>query len=624
MSWYFDLEADGLLDQASKVWCGVFKHSESNELKKFRPHEIPQMLEWLKTDPHLIGHNCIGFDLPLLKKLYGYEHQGGVTDTLIISRLHKPNRQSPPHCPNKKAPHSIEAWGYRVGRPKPEHEDWSEFSEEMLHRCSEDVEILQRVHDFLKKEGDGYEWEWAYRLTHQLFKILHMQEEYGWRVDMDQINHNLALLGKWRDKIRRVLDNHLPWICEKEEKKDGDEWTYVKKPFVKSGDYSCLVKKWLDEKGEHNIRGPFCRVNFRKISLDKPEEKKGYLLDQGWIPREWNTDAKGKKTSPKLTKDDPFEGIKGRIGKLIVKYEQAKHREATINGWIKLIRPDGRLPSIVNGLTTTGRAKHSVIVNVPGGDSFFGKQMRKIFSCSPGKILIGCDAAGCQNRMLAARVGDPAFTKTLLEGKKEDKTSIHFVNQRAFAERGYEVSYNMCKNLNYGTLFGASNAKLGRMIGGTGEDGEKIREAILGVAPGFKGLVESLTEEWKRNAIVKRQWGKPHYSDGWIRGLDGRPIFIESEHQILVYMLQSDEAIMMSAAYCFLYKWLIDKGYVWKDDWAYVNWNHDEYTIECEEEYALEVSTLAEQAIVKAGRLYNIACDQEGDAKIGKNWWEVH
>ena len=62
----------------------------------------------------------------------------------------------------------------------------------------------------------------------------------------------------------------------------------------------------------------------------------------------------------------------------------------------------------------------------------------------------GTDSAGCQNRMLAARVGDDNFTKILLEGKKEDKTSIHYVNQAAVRNiAGYDITYGNSKNLNY-------------------------------------------------------------------------------------------------------------------------------------------------------------------------------
>lgn len=624
--WFGDLEADGLLDYATRVWCGVFKNSETKEIKKFLPHQIEDMLKFLDTTERLVIHNGISYDLPLLEKLYGYVYPGEIVDTLIISRLNNPKRFSPPHCPNKKNPHSIEAWGYRVGRGKVEHEDWSKFSEEMLHRCTEDVEILELTYYELMKEGEIYNWDHAYKLTFQLFKILRKQEQYGWLVDKEYINRNINLLTKWMRWITTAVDSHIPNILVIQETKKGDEYSYVKKPFLKSGKLNNNVCNWMASVGYHNIRGPFSRVLFRKISLDSHVEIKDFLLSQGWIPSDWNTDDAGEKTSPKLSKSDQFEGIDGKVGRLIAKYIQCKHRRASLEGLLKHIREDGRIPSIVTGIANTGRAKHSVIVNIPGADSFFGKQMRKCFICKDNYVIVGCDSAGCQNRMLAARVDDPNFTQILLHGKKEDKTSIHFVNQKAIKDvANYDVSYSKAKNLNYAFMFGASNKKLGSIIGEDSVAGEKIREALLSISPGFAKLVEELTYTWRSNAKKRNnRWGNVEYYDGWIPGLDGRPIFIESEHTILVYMLQSDEAIMMTAAYCFLYKWAENRGWKFGEDWGYLIWMHDEYQCEVKEEIAEEFSKLAELAIVKAGEYFKIKCPHEGESRIGKNWYETH
>jgi hypothetical protein len=77
-----------------------------------------------------------------------------MTDTLILSRLLSPDRKSPPGWKGKPAPHSVEAWGMRFGRPKPGHEDWSKFSPEMLHRCTEDTLITEMIlYELLKEMG---------------------------------------------------------------------------------------------------------------------------------------------------------------------------------------------------------------------------------------------------------------------------------------------------------------------------------------------------------------------------------------------------------------------------------------------------------------------------------------
>jgi hypothetical protein len=625
-----DLEANGLYNEVSVIWCGVFKELKGKRIWKFRPDQIEEMLLFLDSVDVLIMHNGIGYDLAVLDKLFNYKFKGQIVDTLLMSRLQKPSRRLPPNCLNKKAgPHSVEAWGYRVGRGKPEHNDWTQFSPEMLHRCTEDVEIQILIYEALMEEAKGKDWKQAHLLTFQLFKGLSEQERYGWLLDKDYAEKAIKLLTHMMDRVDRVLDKYLPMKLIVEENKVKGEYSYVKKPYLKSGDYSAVVERW-HENLNHSLKcrvvgGPFSRIHFRPVNLNSNAETKDFLLDSGWEPEHWNINDDGERTSPKLSHSDPFVGINGAVGRLVARRVQARHRRSQIEGWLRLTREDGRVSARVSGLAETGRAKHAGIVNVPGGDAFFGKQMRKCFTSEEGYVLVGCDSAGCQNRMLAARVGDDFFTDTLVNGSKEAKTSIHHVNQRAIKEvAGIEVSYSKAKTLNYAFMFGASDNKLGLTVGGGQAEGARIREALLSVAAGFAELVEKLTKEWKSNAKKRmNKWNKMDYYDGWVTGLDGRPIFIASEHQILVYVLQSDEAIMMSAAYCFLRKRL-SKRYKNGTDFRIVCFYHDEYTIECKEHLAEDIAKIAEQCIVDAGKFYKIECPHQGEAAIGKTWWDIH
>lgn len=135
----FDLEADGLLDEATRIWCGVVDDVA------YEPHQIEALILKLANSDIICGHNIIDYDLPLLEKIYEYKHEGKVLDTLVLSRLLNPERQGG---------HSLDVWGQRVGVQKPVHEDWSMYSEEMLHRCKEDVKINRRVYDLLLREAE--------------------------------------------------------------------------------------------------------------------------------------------------------------------------------------------------------------------------------------------------------------------------------------------------------------------------------------------------------------------------------------------------------------------------------------------------------------------------------------
>lgn len=640
-----DLEANGLLDSATKSWCGVFKDINTKEVYKFSNTHVgyvSELLTHLDSVDVIIMHNGIGYDLPLLEKLYGYKFKGKVVDTVLMSRLLNPDRLKPFNMPPSKAgPHSLEAWGYRVGRGKPDHTDWTQYSDDMLHRCTEDVEITHLTYLQLMKDGKGKDWRDAYLLTFKLFEILHKQEDYGWLVDQEHMEKCIGTLTHWIGRIDKSVNPLLPKILVVNESKVKGEYRYVSKPFKISGKLTKQCTDWIDNLDcsfdPSTISGCFSRIDFRITNLDSNMEVKDYLLNSGWLPDKWNykkvdgrevKDEQGQKikTSPKLSYNDPFNGVSGSIGRLVAKRVQCRHRRSTIEGWLKLIRPDGRIGSRVSGIATTGRMKHAGIVNVPNVESFFGKHMRKCFISAKGMVLVGCDSAGCQNRMLAARVGDVFFTDVLINGDKAKGTSIHQINQKAIKDvAGLDVSYGQAKTLNYAFMFGASDNKLGATLGLGKEAGASIRAALLSVAAGFEALVESLTEEWQSNAKKRtNSWGKTEYYNGWIRGLDGRPIFIKSAHQILVYILQSDEAIMMSAAYCMLFKRLTAKGYVWGVDYGIVCFYHDEYTIECREEIAQEVAKIAEQCIVDAGKFYNIECPHEGDAQIGNDWYEIH
>jgi len=621
-----DLEANGLLRQATKIHCGVFKIQGEKQLHKFRPNQMEEMFKFLDGVDVLIMHNGIGYDFPLMEKLHGYKFKGKKVDTLLMSRLLKPKRMLPFNCPNKKiGPHSIEAWGYRVGRGKPEHNDWENFSEEMLHRCSEDVEILELVYNALMKESEGSNWRNAFLLTFELFENLQKQEEYGWLVNREHMLNCIHQLDRWIARIDRAVSKYLPLVLEVDETKNKGEYGYIKKPFLKSGKYSESVNTWYVNCNispeDVQVEGCFSRIGFRRTNLNSNEETKDFLLQLGWEPLEWNTNDEGERTSPKLSKDDPFEGINGALGRLVAKRVQCRQRKSIIEGLIESIRDDGCLASSVANLAETGRATHRGIVNVPGAKSFYGKQMRQIFTCKPGYVLVGTDSDSCQIRMLCGRMNDPVYTDNVLNGRKEDGTDIHSVNMRAAGLPNRDAA----KTFFYGFLFGAGDAKVGKIVRGSAADGKRLKEQFLKGLPALGRLVEGLKAEWRKNAKQRYnpKFDRMEYYDGWVTGLDGRPVFVASEHAILVYVLQSDEAIMMTKAYNLLWERL-SKKYRYKEDFGVVCWYHDEYTIECRKEIAEDVKKISEQCIVDAAEHFKIACPHVGDGKIGTDWYAIH
>lgn len=628
--WVADLEANGLLDTVTKIWCVVFKNVQTGEVKTFhhgQPEWEKRCMEFMDSIDVLIMHNGIGYDWPALSKVWGYKFKGRKVDSLVVSRLLCTERMS----------HSVESYGKQFNRWKPEHEDWTQFSPEMLHRCVEDTEIQFLIWKYLNKRITPA-WHHALDLTHELFTYLQMQEEYGWLIDMPYAQRCIRQLTTWIDRIDRAVEPELPHILVIKEGKVKGVVNHVKKPFLKSGAYSAPVHNWMLDSGynpdDRIVGGPFSRIDYRKVNLDSNAEMKDYLLSQGWEPKEWNIKVENGveiKTSPKLSLQDKFKGLRSKAGRLLAKRVQVRHRRSQIQGWIERVRPDGRIAARVAGIADSYRMKHSGVVNVPGAGAFYGAQMRKCFSSKPNFTLVSADAASCQDRMLAERAGNPDFTEMLLNGDSSIGTDGHSLAtkavNKALERNGLPtIIRKVGKNFNFAYKFGASDNKLGKMVGKGKELGAEIREELGNVFPALQALIEKLEAEWKQTATKtwNSKWRSWDYKNGSITGADGRPVKFESPHKCLVMAVQSDEAIYMSKVYCLAFKKLLDR-FKWGEEWGMCCFYHDELTIEIREEYAQEAALLIEEAFTEASNFLQFNhCPQAGTAEIGKNWLEVH
>lgn len=110
----FDMECDGLYHQATQIWCIVTRDLDTGEVKKYYEQTLGDGINNLSMADTLIGHNIIGYDIPVLHKLTDFRTTGELFDTLVVSRLLNPDRPLPRGM-TKKAPHSVEAWGRRFG-----------------------------------------------------------------------------------------------------------------------------------------------------------------------------------------------------------------------------------------------------------------------------------------------------------------------------------------------------------------------------------------------------------------------------------------------------------------------------------------------------------------------------
>jgi hypothetical protein len=167
----FDIEANGLLDDVSEVWCISFKNIDTQDSMTLSGDTLTSdnIRQAFSLKDRIIGHNIIGYDLPLLNQMYGIDlinllGKEAIVDTLILSQTLNPDRELPGGCPTTIrnpvtlrskmiGPHGLEAWGYRVGNRKIEIHDWRTFTPEIIERCEVDVLINEKVYYALLKEA---------------------------------------------------------------------------------------------------------------------------------------------------------------------------------------------------------------------------------------------------------------------------------------------------------------------------------------------------------------------------------------------------------------------------------------------------------------------------------------
>ena len=157
----FDCETNGLLHDVSTIHCIAIYDSQKKETFVFNNnggdcYPITEALHWLASADVIIGHNIIGYDIPVLRKTYPwFEFSGDVIDTLVLSRLYHPNimdidkRRAWPRMPLQLyGRHSLEAYGYRLGEYKGEFgktSDWKDWSQEMQDICVQDVQVTTKL-----------------------------------------------------------------------------------------------------------------------------------------------------------------------------------------------------------------------------------------------------------------------------------------------------------------------------------------------------------------------------------------------------------------------------------------------------------------------------------------------
>jgi DNA polymerase I-like protein with 3'-5' exonuclease and polymerase domains len=156
-------------------------------------------------------------------------------------------------------------------------------------------------------------------------------------------------------------------------------------------------------------------------------------------------------------------------------------------------------------------------------------------------------------------------------------------------------------------IYGAYPPKLGSIVKGTKEDGEKIIEVFFKNVPGLKQLIDNTRKEWRNN-------------NGLIKTIDGGFVRCPSEGAALNYRIQSLGAIVMKLAAILLYKKAKEVG-LW---FRFLGNIHDEWQMEVKTEDAEKLGKLAVSCITKAAEELGFNVPLTGEFKIGQSWDQTH
>lgn len=628
----FDIETNGFLDELTTIHSLVIKNVDTGEVHSFAGADNPTYgpisngLALLAEADMIVGHNVIGFDIPAIQKVYpGWKPKGVVRDTLILTRLLWPKEAVEEidfaraakglHPKNMIGVFTLEAWGHRLGNYKDDFKGpWDSWTPVMQDYCEQDVEVTttlwRKCLEKIAGSDDGVEW-WAecVELEHEVAWIVVRQERFGFSFDVEKAGKLYAKLAARRTELEAELRLAFPpRVVETVSKATNKKYGYVK----------------------GQVR--------RKVIPFNPGSRKqvaARLVELGWKPDEFNKDG-----SPKVD-DAILEALPYPQAKTLAEYFIVKKRLGALaegkEAWLKLER-NGRIHGrVVTNGAVTGRMTHAK-PNTANVDK--DPECRALFRATPGRKLIGCDADALELRCLAhymARYDGGAYVQTVLSGKKSDGTDMHSVNARALG-----LDRETAKTWFYAFIYGAGDWKLGFTI--TGKKGPRNKIARIGKEARDRFL-SGLPAMGKLVGAVKAVLKGKRKKDGtvvvkprkWVRGLDGRKVYIRSEHAALNTLLQSAGAIIMKKAQVILDKNLQARGYVPGVDYEFVAVVHDEWQIEVDPKHIYEITNdkgetelhseigeLAADSIRLAGEHFNFKCPLKGNYDIGNTWADTH
>lgn len=577
---------------------------DSGEAAVFGPDAIEQGLARLDSAATVWYHNGVFFDIPALKKVYPqWTPKALVQDTMVGARLVYPNLKDTDwaRVRQQKLParfagsHKLEAWGWRLGLHKSEYEGgWEAWSQEMQDYCVQDTAVTAKLATILVKRLAEMPEAWDTEM--RLAWYIAQQERNGWPFDIEAARDLQGTLAAKReelgDKLRIAFGR---WYQR------GVEFTPKK-----------------DNKG----RGYYAGAPMTKLAVvEFNPASRAHIANRlttlyGWVPTAFTP------TGLPQVDDSTIEGLSFPEAPILTEYLLVDKRLGQLaegkEAWLKHLKDDGRIHGYINQSgCVTHRATHSHpnIAQVPTVNAPYGKECRSLFTVPSGWRLMGADASGLELRCLAhflAKYDGGKYAKVLLEGDP------HSATRDALELEPTKEMREIAKRWRYAYLYGAGDKKLGWIL--KPEASENV-QAALGKQKRALFLKANSAEKKLLKAISKAVKLK-----GCLAVLDGRKVYIRSDHAALNSLLQTTGAVSCK-------RWIVEfdarmtaaygpQG--WQGKWAAVGWIHDEIQVAVHPEIADDACKIAVASIEAMTEHFHFRCPLTGEARVGANWRDTH
>ena len=567
-----DIEADSL--DATHIWVACICNVDNDQdIHSFRDAASFVDAVDLQKDT-FIAHNGIDFDFPVLEKLWNIEIKNKV-DTLVLSRLFNPDRSGG---------HSLGAWGNRLGFRKIDFNKFDEYSEEMREYCEQDVYITVQLYKHLLQESIDFSQQ-SIELEHDIADIISRQSRYGFYLDQKKA---VDLLVETQSKADTIKSNIKKYFAPKVKVIRDDLPKYTK-----NGDIS---KVGLRQFQYEDIAGPFWSIEFEEFNPASHKQVVERMEEAGWKPTEFTP-----KGSPKVSEANlaTLPDTAPEPAKKLSEWKMLETRWKTVESWLNALGNDGRVHGKVFSLgAVTGRMTHADpnMANIVAVYKPYGQQSRECWTVPNNDYRIcGMDAQGLELRMLAHYMKDDAYAEEVVNGDPHTVTMQALdIDDRALA-----------KTFIYAFLYGASPSKLGSILNLSQSQGGVIRQRFLNNMPSLQNLLARVEQVADR---------------GYIRGIDGRRLYVRSSHAALNTLLQGGGAIL-----CKQWSICMDRAIEKERLRAkLVNTIHDELQFEVHRQDVERVAELAQSSIREAGHLLKLRVQMDAEAKIGFSWADTH